>query len=245
MIDAIISAAFESWRSKARELLQNGTPPAEIVWREGTLAQGPLFTSPPAESAARPDERLTVPKSFLETASLVACHRDPNRWALLYRVAYRLTHGERNLLALEADDDTRALLLMEKAVREDVERMQALVTFRRVTDPDAMGIPELPKERPFSGMLIPPQPTLPLLRDAAKRCEGCELFRRATQVAFGEGPADARIVMVGEQPGDQEDLQGRPFVGPAGKLLDQALAEAGIRRSEVYITNAVKHFKFV
>jgi uracil-DNA glycosylase family protein len=91
---------------------------------------------------------------------------------------------------------------------------------------------------------LPPRATLPKLVTAAKRCEGCDLFRLATQTVFGEGPANARIVLVGEQPGDQEDLQGRPFVGPAGKLLDKALEEAGVDRGAVYLTNAVKHFKF-
>jgi DNA polymerase len=82
-----------------------------------------------------------------------------------------------------------------------------------------------------------------LVRDA-KDCRRCPLYRNATQTVFGEGPAHAPVMLVGEQPGDQEDLQGRPFVGPAGKILDRALAEAGIDRSRVYVTNAVKHFKF-
>lgn len=93
--------------------------------------------------------------------------------------------------------------------------------------------------RPF----VPDAASLKQLATAARSCEGCELFRNATQI-FGEGPAAARFLFVGEQPGDQEDLAGKPFVGPAGKLFDQALAEAGIERSEVYITNAVKHFYF-
>lgn len=83
------------------------------------------------------------------------------------------------------------------------------------------------------------------LRDEARRCTRCDLYRCATQTVFGEGPLDARIVFVGEQPGDQEDLAGRPFVGPAGQLFDEALEKAGIERSSVYVTNAVKHFKFV
>jgi uracil-DNA glycosylase family protein len=77
----------------------------------------------------------------------------------------------------------------------------------------------------------------------ARTCRRCPLYRNATQTVFGEGPASARIMLVGEQPGDQEDLAGRPFVGPAGKMLDRALAEAGIDRRKVYMTNAVKHFK--
>nr|WP_280406867.1 UdgX family uracil-DNA binding protein [Nocardia carnea] len=80
---------------------------------------------------------------------------------------------------------------------------------------------------------------------AAAGCRGCDLYRNATQTVFGEGPADARVVMVGEQPGDQEDTSGLPFVGPAGRLLDRALGEAGFDRGEIYVTNAVKHFKFV
>src|SRR5690242_2438797 len=90
---------------------------------------------------------------------------------------------------------------------------------------------------------VPRDATLPQLNDAAQKCKGCELYRNATQAVLGEGPPSARILMVGEQPGDKEDLAGKPFVGPAGALLDRALADAGIDRSDVYITNAVKHFK--
>jgi DNA polymerase len=92
---------------------------------------------------------------------------------------------------------------------------------------------------------IPPNPTLPQLREAAAGCRGCDLWVNATQTVFGEGPRSAEVMLVGEQPGDQEDRQGHPFVGPAGRLLDAALEEAGIDRSRVYVTNAVKHFKFV
>jgi uracil-DNA glycosylase len=91
---------------------------------------------------------------------------------------------------------------------------------------------------------IPEHPTLRALREEVQRCRGCELYRYATQAVFGEGPRAARIAMVGEQPGDEEDRQGHPFVGPAGKLLNRALEDAGIDRSQVYVTNAVKHFKF-
>ena len=86
--------------------------------------------------------------------------------------------------------------------------------------------------------------TIAALREEAAHCMRCHLYKYATQTVFGEGPEDAKIVMVGEVPGDQEDLQGKPFVGPAGKLLDRAMEEAGIDRSTVYVTNAVKHFKF-
>jgi len=88
------------------------------------------------------------------------------------------------------------------------------------------------------------KPTLPKLRDAAADCRGCDLYLHATQTVFGEGNAGARVVFVGEQPGDSEDKQGRPFVGPAGRVFDRALEAAGIAREETYVTNAVKHFKF-
>jgi len=92
---------------------------------------------------------------------------------------------------------------------------------------------------------VPAGADLDELRAAAASCQGCDLHENATQTVFGAGPADARVVIVGEVPGDQEDREGEPFVGPAGRLLDRALAEAGIDRSLVYVTNAVKHFKFV
>jgi DNA polymerase len=91
---------------------------------------------------------------------------------------------------------------------------------------------------------VPEQPSLATLRDAAAGCRACPLWERSTQTVFGEGARSAKVILVGEQPGDQEDRQGRPFVGPAGKLLDQALDEAGIDRSVAYVTNAVKHFKW-
>ncbi|RMI31260.1 UdgX family uracil-DNA binding protein [Nocardia stercoris] len=91
---------------------------------------------------------------------------------------------------------------------------------------------------------VPPDADLTQLEAASKRCHGCDLYRHATQTVFGEGPASAEIVLVGEQPGDREDLQGHPFVGPAGRLLDRALDQIGIDRDTVYLTNAVKHFKF-
>jgi uracil-DNA glycosylase len=91
---------------------------------------------------------------------------------------------------------------------------------------------------------IPDHPTLPIVQQAAKGCQGCDLWTRGTQTVFGEGAPKAELMLVGEQPGDAEDLSGHPFVGPAGKLLDRALAAAGIDRARVYVTNVVKHFKW-
>jgi DNA polymerase len=97
---------------------------------------------------------------------------------------------------------------------------------------------------PTAAEFIPPNPTLPRLREAAAGCEGCDLYEGATQTVFGEGLKKSKVMFVGEQPGDREDMEGKPFVGPAGRMFDKALVEAGIDRSEVYVTNVVKHFKY-
>jgi uracil-DNA glycosylase len=103
----------------------------------------------------------------------------------------------------------------------------------------------MPKRPPSDAAeLIPDRPTLTSVRAAAKRCQACDLWKCGTQTVFGEGAGKAELMFVGEQPGDQEDLAGHPFVGPAGKLLDRALVEAGIDRGAVYVTNVVKHFKW-
>src|SRR5215470_16947112 len=103
----------------------------------------------------------------------------------------------------------------------------------------------MPK-RPTSdaAKLIPDRPTVQRVRDAARDCRACDLWKRGTQTVFGEGRGKAELMLVGEQPGNDEDLTGHPFVGPAGKLLDRALADAGIDRDQVYVTNVVKHFKW-
>jgi uracil-DNA glycosylase family protein len=99
-------------------------------------------------------------------------------------------------------------------------------------------------ERPGASAWVPEQATLEQLRSAAQECRGCELYADATQAVIGEGPTDAPLMVLGEQPGDKEDLEGEPFVGPAGQLLDRALAEAGIDPVTVFRTNVVKHFRF-
>ena len=92
---------------------------------------------------------------------------------------------------------------------------------------------------------VPATHDLRKLRAAAPACRGCELYQRATQVVFGEGPQGAKVVMIGEQPGDEEDQKGRPFIGPSGRLLSKAMIEAELDRQQIYVTNAVKHFKFI
>ena len=102
----------------------------------------------------------------------------------------------------------------------------------------------MPRQVETAAPLVPERPTLGALRDAAAGCTACPLWRTGTQTVFGEGLARAEVMLVGEQPGDREDVEGRPFVGPAGRLLDEALEEAAIDRSRAYVTNVVKHFKW-
>jgi DNA polymerase len=133
-------------------------------------------------------------------------------------VLWRLTREGRDLME-RGDPSVAQLARMEAEVREN----RAVLT-----------------AAPF----VPAGAALDALRAAATRCAGCDLVRHASQTVFSRGPADARIALVGEQPGDQEDRKGAPFVGPAGEVLDRALAEVGLARETLYVTNAVKHFKF-
>jgi DNA polymerase len=167
-----------------------------------------------------------VPRQFLELARHAAAAADPGRWALLYEILWRLVHERRDLLADARDSQVRRLnALATQAARQPASADEA-------TEPQG------------AGTFIPPSATLEQLRAASAGCRGCDLYRHATQTVFGRGPADARIVLVGEQAGDQEDRKGAPFVGPAGEVLDRALVEVGLDRQRVYVTNVVKHFKF-
>jgi DNA polymerase len=354
-------ASLAEFRDAARRLIGANIPPSSVLWTAG--AQDNLFNEAPRlpEPAS-----FSVPASFMPLAEDVICHSDPERFALLYELLWRIVQGERALLSVASDPLVHRLLRMQKAVRRDLHKMTAFVRFRRVTAedgeehyvawfepehhilkraaeffvnrfaamrwsiltpqgalhwdgrevahglgvsrehapesdgleqwwrtyyratfnparanpaamraempkkywrnlPEASLIPELldeaeartsrmlQAERPAprrAPAFVPhaPSPALPgtlaQIRQAASACQRCPLFRDATQTVFGEGPQDARIIFVGEQPGDQEDLAGRPFVGPAGQMFDRALDEAGIDRSRVYVTNAVKHFKY-
>ncbi len=142
--------------------------------------------------------------------------------------------------------------------RLNLRAMQAEMPAKHwATLPETRVISELARESPervrqmlqapesAAATFLPDAETLPNLASAARQCTACPLHAPATQVVFGEGPPTARLMLVGEQPGDREDVEGRPFVGPAGKLLDEALSAAGLDRASVYVTNAVKHFKFL
>lgn len=356
---SIAVKSFEDWRTEARRLLMAAVPPTEVVFRDDSEQQG-LFDQPPALLAAESKATVaTVPRQFLDAARIVSCHCDHERFSLLYRLLWRVSHGEPQLLEWDADDDVRRLRLLQKAVRRDEHKMHAFVRFREVTMPTgpqyiawhqpdhrivqlaapffARRFPEMDwtiltpyqsvswdreqltfgpgvgrRDAPPADVLedlwrsyygaifnpariklkamkkempvrhwatlpetelipqlladaprrvqemierqegfartatdfFPSEPSWEQLRQAAMRCEACDLCRHATQTVFGEGSLTAKLVLVGEQPGDVEDIQGRPFVGPAGELLNSALKEAGIPREEIYLTNTVKHFKF-
>ena len=214
-----IQPTFEAWQAAARALLHQGIPPAEVTWRE--LAGAP--TTPTAPGMAR------VPRQFLDLARQAAAASEPGRWHALYTVLFRLVHESRELLANARDPDVRRLAALAARGPREAPPVEP------ISEPPTTG----------AESFVPPGATLDELRAAGARCQGCELHRHATQMVFGRGPADARIVLVGEQPGDREDLEGAPFVGPAGEVLDRALAEVGIERQRVYVTNAVKHFSFV
>jgi uracil-DNA glycosylase family protein len=209
-----IEPTFESWQAAARALLRDATPPAQVRWHEVPPSRQPSLDDHPA-----PAGTVKVPRQFVELARQAAAASDSARWQVLYETLWRLVHENRELL-----NDTRD---------PGVRRFHALLTPHTAE-------PEADSAVPF----VPAGAGLDELKAAAARCKGCDLYRHASQTVFGRGPASARIVFIGEQPGDQEDLQGAPFVGPAGEVFDKALAEAGLERQRVYVTNAVKHFKF-
>lgn len=364
-------ADFDGWRRQARILAQRDVSPEDVIWHVG---QGPvgLFDGRPVDDlAGEPAPQFNVPRAFPDLAEQVLCHRDPERFGLLYRLLLRLKR-EPDLLRIATDPDIHRLNAMARAVRRDMHKMTAFVRFREVRDAeggevfvawfepehfivrrvssffvnrfsamrwsiltpamslhwdgttlettegaakadapdgDAMEVywrtyyanifnparlkikamrAEMPKKYwrnlPEAELIAPliagatqrmaamveAAPTCPSVRHArqqsrqaepvnealmgpldwaqaaeqARGCSRCDLCRDATQTVFGKGPLDAPVMFVGEQPGDQEDLSGEPFVGPAGQVFDKAMAQAGLDRRRAYVTNAVKHFKF-
>jgi DNA polymerase len=215
-----IEPTFEAWQTAARALLAEGVPPDQVRWREAAPLQSALVAPPAKAGAAR------VPRRFLDLARDAATHRDPGRWRLLYELLWRLINEDHELLRHTGDPQVRRLVALALQAREAAERAE-----------EGPG--------PGAAAFVPAGAGLGELKEAARRCTGCELYRQATQTVFGQGSTDARVVLVGEQPGDQEDMKGAPFVGPAGAVLDRVLGEVGLRRERTYVTNAVKHFKFV
>jgi DNA polymerase len=359
---------FEGWRSAARALALNDVAPADVTWTvQGNEPELFETSSPPLLPEAR-HGTFNVPARFVELAQTAILHRDPQRFAILYRLLWRL-RSNHDLLDVATDPDVAQAAAMAKAVRRDEHKMHAFVRFREVGrereshyiawfepehhivelaapffarrfadmawsilspdvcahwdghavsftpgvskaeapsqdrleetwrryyasifNPARLKVKAMQKEMPKKywrnlpeASLIKPliagaeraagamianaateprksqkRPELPMkrshsekaddietLREEASGCRACHLWKDATQTVFGEGPQAAQVMLVGEQPGDKEDLAGKPFVGPAGQMLDRALKEAGVNRDKVYVTNAVKHFKFV
>jgi uracil-DNA glycosylase len=368
---------FAEWRDAARALLQAGIEPQAVDWRlagEATLLPAPAEAAMPEPSAAS-GRTFAVPAAFLALAEAVVCHTQVSRFALLYRLLWRLRE-ERRLLEVVSDVDVIEALTLEKSVRRDSHKMKAFVRFKEVPqhrpggrrsfvawfepehfivartapffarrfadmdwliatpkgsaafkgeglvvsdepapklahqdaaddlwriyyanifNPARLKVKAMTAEMPKKywknlpeASLIPgliataeekvkemaekaasqppvfherlreralvasgsctetaaPPGTLAALRLQAEECTRCALHCKATQTVFGEGPSNARVMVVGEQPGDHEDLAGRAFIGPAGKLFDGTLSEIGVDRQTLYVTNAVKHFKY-
>ena len=360
-VDLARGADLDGFRRAARALVAAGVAPADVVWNadaEGLFAPEALGDAPP----------LSLPRALATIIAEAVPHSDPERYALLYGLVWRVTHGERQVVEIASDPTVARLHGLQKSVRRDIHKMHAYLRFRslgpvgpgeperfaawfepdhwileaaipffverframhwRIATPKgsawwdgerlAFGPPGTRQDVPdndgfeagwtgyyestFNPARINPklmrqhmakkywhnmpeaaaipalirsassrvdamveaEPTMPLKREpqgalAAMMEDGTPdslealnaiirkagpLVPGATQAVVGEGPANAGIVFVGEQPGDEEDLRGRPFVGPAGRLLDRAFGEAGIERRDVYLTNAVKHFKF-
>ncbi|TDU28080.1 DNA polymerase [Panacagrimonas perspica] len=365
-VDFPPGAGFEAWRDAARALLRDAVPPEDVSWTTGPQ-DDLLGATPISESTGQGAAQARVPREFPPLARSVLAHSDPQSPALMYRILWRLTHGEPRLLEQVTDADIVRARACEKSVHRDAHKMKAFVRFREIAAhdgepvfvawfepehyvveqlapffagrfagmrwsiltpyrsahwdgqelslgpgalrsdapqddvledlwrtyyasifnparlkvkamtqempqkywknlPEARLIPGLVREaaqrrdamveqafaapnRKIRGHVAPealPVPTgsLDELRRLAHDCRRCDLWKPATQTVFGEGPAHARVMVIGEQPGDQEDLAGKPFIGPAGKLLDSALEQAGLDRADLYVTNTVKHFKF-
>lgn len=358
MIVAQFEPRFESWRAEARRLLLAGTSPDTIVWSQHSNALS-LFSmmdqpaSHPAAAGAAPVKTKVSPE-FLSSARMVSLSNDETKWALLYRILFRLSNGEPELMNILIDNDVMKFNHLLKSVHRDLHKMHAFVRFKeiewegvkryvawhkpehpcleegaqffvrrfgdkpwsiftpdesahwdcneltftpgiaqnefQVTDefdelwksyysaifnparikikamkaemspkywqslPEVEMIRELVRDAPRRietmaarqniQTVVPKGLSLPELKTAAHSCRACPLYASATQTVFGEGPINAKILIVGEQPGDQEDQSGRMFVGPAGEMLNECLRAAGLDRDGVYITNAVKHFKW-
>lgn len=337
---------YEEWRNSALELLAAQIDPDSICWEENSgLFLGEAW-------AGGPKKEIKLPRSFVQDSRIVACHRDPSTWTLLYRLLWRLDHGEKNLFIDQLDKDVLDFHGRYKSVTRDLHKMKAFVRFKKtliddqewfvahhnpdhkimrlagpffqerfkgmkwtiftpdesahwdgedlsyspgveitetlndqqedlwktyyasVFNPARIKVKAMKKEMPVRYWKSMPETVLvhELLEDAPKRleefyqtqlpalqkwesldamanslqtCRQCGICAKATAPVMGEGPASARLMLIGEQPGDEEDKANKPFIGPAGKVLNKALMEAGLKRKEIYVTNAVKGFKWL
>jgi DNA polymerase len=226
---------FAGWRLAARALRRAGVAPGEINWAVG----GEPSSFGPSGVA----ESFRVPAEFIALASAVFRHPSPQRFSLLYRILWRLAEQPDLLKRLDDTDVARARLMAREADgnRPGYSSIAPVMAGPTpVSDRARKAAQRASRDAPYDDRA---PLTLEEVSAGIDACRRCELWRDATQGVPGEGPARAKVMLVGEQPGDQEDLAGRPFVGPAGAVLDKALAEAGAPRAEIFVTNAVKHFK--
>ncbi|WP_188865429.1 UdgX family uracil-DNA binding protein [Pseudomonas asuensis] len=356
--------SFAGWRCIARQLLEQDVAPSEISWQTEHLV-GDLFAGT-SEQPETVSSAIRVPKQLAELLSLAACYRHAQRWALLYRVLWRVVRGDQAAM-LAGDEDGSELHRWAKAVRRETHHLHAFLRFKHrgehsgnpqyvawhepahdvlalaaphfcnrmgntswlIATPEAVALwdgktlafkapcpvelqalakqqrddgeslwlayyastfnPARANPKVMTGHMpkrfwkdLPEGPLIPALLSEARTgtqrtaqaktvseqagktvpvsaeevlpvreqlstldtCRRCPLWQKATQAVPGEGPLNARLFLVGEQPGDHEDLLGRPFMGPAGQVLDQAIQDAGLQREALYLTNAVKHFKW-
>jgi DNA polymerase len=349
-------ADLEGFRAALRRLIADQVPPQDILWESAPA----LFVPEPG----KPAPPVSLARAVADLISLVVCHKDPERYGLLYQLVWRMRHGEPSLPEIASDPLVHRLHRMEKSVRRDIHKMHAFVRFRRTTSdnadhfvawfepehfileaaapffterfmsmrwsiltpigalhwdrdrlflgpparkedapqsddfeagwrsyyestfnparlnptvmrghmarkywknlPEAASIPGLIRSAPLRvRQMIEQESSVARKRDPEKAVAAMReqapkslaalnrliasappMVKGGTRAVLGEGPLHPDIAFVGEQPGDQEDLAGKPFVGPAGRMLDKAMEEAGIDRKKTYVTNAVKHFKF-
>jgi uracil-DNA glycosylase family protein len=240
---------FDGWRDAARALAGAGVPPDQVAWQVGEAGVD-LFGGAPA-ALPPPGPGFSVPRAFLTLAGTAICHSDPERFALLYTLLLRLKDRP-GVIADSADPLVQRLELMAKAVRRDRLREMPKKYWKNLPETALVGELVAGAQAREAEMVETSRREIggnaraawEAVREESLGCTRCHLYKHATQTVFGEGPVDAPLMFVGEQPGDQEDQAGRPFVGPAGQLFDRALGDAGIDRGRTYVTNAVKHFKF-
>ncbi|GGK03008.1 UdgX family uracil-DNA binding protein [Pseudomonas matsuisoli] len=360
------AGSFEAWRPIARKLLLDQTAPDQITWQAGNDPAADLFASPDVlDEPTQPSVALAIPRKLPELLKYAACYRAPDRWALLYRVLWRVTRGDRSAM-LAGDIDGAQLHGRVKSVRREAHHMHAFLRFAEraedatprfvawhepahdvlelasghfhhrmgsvswlIATPEGAAVcdgtslsflspcpddlrqlaqgtrddgealwrayysstfnPARVNEKVMRGHMparfwkhLPEGDLIPQLATQARagqqklaqtesvgkqagrqvliareraqpvrplptsldECRQCDIWQNATCAVPGAGSSHAQIMLIGEQPGDHEDLAGRPFVGPAGQILDQALASAGLDRAAIFVTNAVKHFKW-
>jgi uracil-DNA glycosylase family protein len=237
-IEVSISPTFEAFRDKARALLAANVPPEKVTWNDGGAKQMSLLSLVADPIPKAKGEPPKVPPEFLAAAELAAKHTHKERWNILYRVVWRLTHGEAMLLDNPSDPDVSKFRSFGAEVRADQLRACG-------TEVSPMSTRGSLNRASMAFAFVPAQANdVKTIANAVEGCRACHIYANATQPVFGEGAGDARIMLVGEQPGDIEDRQGRPFVGPSGKVLHEALMAAAIPREKLWVTNAVKHFKW-